>query len=158
MKYLRKIDEIVAILLFLVLIVVGVLQVLFRFVLNLPLDWSEEIIRFSLVFFIYVSTIISVKEGSAIRIELVDLFVKNKAKLALDSLINLISGVFMAFLGYQIIFLVQNAAKVNQTSPSLQLPIAKLYVLLLICFAFIAIMFGKQCVVRIKKLRLGDNK
>ena len=60
MKLLKNFDAILSCILLVALTVVAFLQVLFRFVLNLPLSWTEELVRYFVISLIYVSTIYSI--------------------------------------------------------------------------------------------------
>lgn len=152
MRFLKKIDELVSIVLLAGLTLFAFMQVLFRFALDLPLDWSEEFIRYILIVLIYLSTVITVREGTMIRVELVDLIIKGKAKKVLDLVINIVSMAFMIFLSYQTTFLVRNAFSVNQTSPAMEIPLGIMYGIEGAMFALMALMFAKQIVVKFMEL------
>lgn len=152
MRFIKKIDELISVALLAGLTVFAFTQVLFRFVLNLPLDWSEELIRYILIVLIYLSTVVTVREGTMIRVELIDFVIKGKAKKVLDLVINIVCMAFMIFLSYQTTFLVRNAFSVNQTSPALEIPLGIMYGMEGVMFALMALMFAKQIVVKFMEL------
>lgn len=156
MKLKIKIDECIAVF-FLIAITIGAfLQVVFRFV-NAPLSWSEEIIRYSLVSLIYIATAIVVKERSMIRVEIIDLFVKGKAKQILDLIIYICSAGFVLYVAYLATHLVQNAASINQCSPSLQLPFAFLYGIESFAFFLMFLMYGWNIIQSIRQAMKGGE-
>lgn len=152
MKFLKKSDEFIAIALLAGLTVFAFVQVLFRFVFNLPLDWSEELIRYILIVLIYLSAAITVREDKMIKVELIDFIIKGKKRKVLELVINVFSMAFMIFLSYQTTFLVRNAISVNQTSPSLQIPLSIMYGIEGVMFVLMALMFVKQIVVKFMEL------
>ena len=157
MQMLKRIDDVIAITLLVGLTVLTFMQVLFRFVFNFPLDWSEELIRYILVVLIYLATAITIREDKMIRIELIDLIIKGRVKKVLDLIIYITSMAFMIFLTYQTKYLVVNAFSVNQTSPSMGIPLGIMYGIEGILFALMALMFIKQIIVKIKGFAGGDK-
>ncbi|MCJ7689441.1 MAG: TRAP transporter small permease [Clostridiaceae bacterium] len=157
MQTLKRIDDVIAVALLVGLTILTFMQVLFRFVFDFPLDWSEELIRYILVVLIYLSTVITIREDKMIRIELIDLIIKGRVKKVLDLIINISSMAFMIFLTYQTKFLVGNAFSVNQTSPSMGIPLGIMYGIEGILFALMALMFIKQIILNIKKIGKGDK-
>ncbi len=152
----HTIDEIIAMILLIVMTTIALLQILFRFVLNWPLDWSEEVIRYSLIMLVYVATILVIKEDKMIRVEIIDLFVKGKARDILYLFINTISGVFMLYLSYLSTFLVRNSWRIGQATPALQMPIAFLYSLEVITVGIMGIMFLKNVYKKCKVIGKGE--
>ena len=150
MKRIKKIDEVISITLLFLLMFIGFLQVLFRFVLNLPLDWTEESSRYILIILVYLSAVVTVREEKMLRVEIIDLFVKGKAKLMLGTVIQLLSGLFVFYIAYQTTFQVKNAVRVNQLSPAMAIPMATLYIVEGILFFLMGIMF---MIVFIKNLK-----
>ena len=52
------------------LVVVLALQVIFRYVFQIGLTWSEEISRFAFVWFVYISASLAAQRGTHIRVTL----------------------------------------------------------------------------------------
>lgn len=146
-KWKFKLDEAIAVYFLVQMTIVALLQICFRFA-NKPLDWSEELIRYSLVALIYISTVIVIKEDKMIRVEIVDLLVKGKVKQVLDLLIRFISGGFTFYIAYLATFLVKNAERVNQVTPSLQIPFTMLYGMESLAFFLMGFMFLMNTITR----------
>ena len=82
-KLLRAFEEYVSNACLASLVAVLALQVLFRYVLNLGLSWSEEVSRFLFIWFVYLSARYAVERGTHIRVNLgVDLLPERFAKVA----------------------------------------------------------------------------
>ena len=127
MKIIKNADIIISCVLLVMLTVVALLQVLFRFLLNLPLSWTEELVRYCVISLIYISTVYSIRTRGVIRVEILDQLLKGKVKHALNSLINFCSAGVMFFMSYLCISLVQNAISVNQRSAAMNIPVAVMY-------------------------------
>lgn len=157
MKLKIKIDELMAVLLLITITIGAFLQVVFRFA-NAPLSWSEEVIRYSLVSLIYIATGIVVKESSMIRVEIIDLLVKGKAKRILDLVVYIGSAGFALYVGYLATKLVQNSASIQQMSPSLQIPFAVLYGIESLAFFWMFFMYVRNIIKSFQTLsKEGDE-
>ena len=109
----------------LTIFVVTFMQVIFRFVLQLPLAWSQDIIRLGFVYLIYCGGAWCVKEKVNLNIDIVMLFVGTKTRKIMELFINLAILVFFGFiLYYSVIFVRAGAA---QGSPNLAIPMSVYY-------------------------------
>lgn len=71
---LRRVDrvmEALVVALFAAIVVVGGLQVLFRYVLNASLSWSEELQRYGLIWIVFLALVIGYRRGAHIGMNLV---------------------------------------------------------------------------------------
>lgn len=152
MKFLKNADIIFSCVLLVTLTVVAFMQVLFRYVFNTSLSWSEEIVRYSVITLIYVSTIYSIRTRSAIRVEIIDIVVKGKAKSAMDAVVDLFSSGIMLFVSYLTVTLVQNAISVNQRSAAMGLPMAIMYGVECVTFLGMGLAFLTLFITDIKNL------
>lgn len=155
MKILKNLDIALSCFLLVALTVVAFLQVLFRFVFNLPLSWTEELVRYFVISLIYVSTVYSIRTRSAIRVEIIDLAIKGKAKNILDIIISVFSAAVMMYVSYLSTSLVANAMRVNQRSASMNIPVAIMYGVECVSFFFMGLAFLALVVEDIKKLKGG---
>lgn len=153
MKLLKNFDAILSCILLVALTVVAFLQVLFRFVLNLPLSWTEELVRYFVISLIYVSTIYSIRTKSAIRVELIDIVIKGKAKAVMNIIVNLFSSGVMIYIAYLAVSLVTNAISVNQRSAALNMPVAIMYGVECVCFFLMGLAYLALIIDDVKKLK-----
>ena len=71
---LRQVDrvmEVLVIALFASIVLVGGLQVFFRYVLNASLSWSEELQRYGLIWIVFLALVIGYRRGAHIGLNLV---------------------------------------------------------------------------------------
>ena len=106
-------------------VLVILLQVFYRFVLKLPLSWSEELSRFLFVWMVYIGTYIALRRGIVLSITMfIDKLPKQIKKWE-----KIFSNLLMCF--YLIIVLVQgiNISIINlkQPSPVLRMPMGYVY-------------------------------
>lgn len=122
---LNKFIKWILIILFFLLVVVVFLQVLFRFVLEQPLAWTEELSRYLLVWITFLGAGygMSIKAHPSIEI----LF--EKAGPSLKKVLNVVTTILIIFFFWQVIinsfeFIGRSMA---QTSPVLRLPMGLVY-------------------------------
>jgi TRAP-type C4-dicarboxylate transport system permease small subunit len=105
--------------------VLVLLQVLFRYVLNQPLFWAEEVIRYGLVWSVLLGSALVAYERGHIRIDILGALLGARARRLLDVLTRTLSWAFL------VILLVAGARFVERTlfqsSPSLGVPMWVVY-------------------------------
>ncbi|WP_282173922.1 TRAP transporter small permease [Cytobacillus firmus] len=118
----------ILILLFFIMVIVVFLQVLFRFVLDQPLAWTEELSRYLLVWITFLGAGYAVSVKAHPSIEL--LF--EKANQAVRRVLLALSTVLVVFFFYQIIVnsFIFIERSMMQTSPALQLPMGMVYMVI----------------------------
>ncbi len=75
---LTKFEYAVAVGIFLIMLFLMVVQVVFRYILEIPLGWSEELIRFLFIATTYVGAGIATKERQHIEINVLEVMISNK--------------------------------------------------------------------------------
>lgn len=111
------------------LVLILAAQVLFRYVLQTGLTWSEEISRFAFVWFVYISASLAAQRGTHIRVTLFMLWVPGGKKIA-TLLADAIWIAFNAFVIWAGILLIERTLKYPVYSTSLFLPLAWLYLII----------------------------
>lgn len=102
-------------------------NVIMRYCFHSALSWSDELCCYCLALSAFYALPCAIRMGSQIR---VDTFTNMMPK-GVQRILNLITGVIMlAFLG--LVFkgslgIALNAAKINQASPALRIPLAQIY-------------------------------
>ena len=132
MRVLRWLDENLEKCLLLIFLIVMVfaltLQIIFRFVLNTPLSWAEELARYMFVWSGFISISYCLKTNIAIRIDQVVNFLPGKGRLMMNLIVYaLLLAYFIHMTPYAYDFFYR-AAAAKQTMPALQAPIALVYV------------------------------
>lgn len=101
----NRFERVILGLIMLVLIIMGFVQVICRFVLEIPLAWAEELMTFCMVWVAYVGASAAANERKHILVSMfVDMLPKPAAKAVtiFSQLLWLFCTIMMAYLGYQI--------------------------------------------------------
>lgn len=88
MSHLRKIDNLIkkveavtACVMLVTIVLVGTLQIIFRFLLNSSLVWTEELMRYLFVWLSFITASIAVREHKHISVDFVTTFMPAKVNL-----------------------------------------------------------------------------
>lgn len=128
LKYLDRIEELMMVMfLGLMCIFIG-LQIIFRYILNWPLAWTEELARYLFVWVIYLGASIGVRKRRHLKVDAVLFLFGEKGKFMLRLLSNFIFLFFciiIAYEGFRIVYVMQFIRP--QYSPAVRFPMALAY-------------------------------
>lgn len=122
LKCIDGINKFVKILLAISLIsmsIIMILQVFSRFILNLPLNWSEEATRYIGIYAVFFGAALAVRYNELISVEAVPDLLPAKGRKYLKIIVLLICIIFFAIVLVQGFSLVSNVSM--QKSPALQI-------------------------------------
>jgi len=135
LKYLKIIDRAIEsfckyslCLLFIMIIIAGFMQVFWRYALNNPLTWSDELCRYGMIWLTFIGAGLGVKRYSHITIDILKGYLPESvnAKIErLNSLFILVFSLVIIYFGAIIAF--QN---MNQFSPGLYIPMGTIYLVM----------------------------
>lgn len=97
------------------------LQLILRWT-GLPLDWTEEIARYCFVWLVYIACAYGVKQRAHISVDITTLFLKEKGRVILKIVSNVLFFIFAVVITYNGILLLINLAGLGQVSPAVQIP------------------------------------
>lgn len=123
-KWIDRILKSVIFALVITILLVGVLQIVFRYVLKSSLSWSEELIRYCFVWTTMLCVPIGIHEGKHVAIDSLKSLIKGKGSKYYDILIYLIelaNFVILIYFGFR---LAMN--NTNQLSAAMRVPISYL--------------------------------
>jgi TRAP-type transport system small permease protein len=95
-----RLFESLAIIAFVVMLGSSLLQVFFRYVLNAPLMWTEELARLMCVVTTYFGSVVALVYREHIRVDMVDRFVTGKASIALGLFVDVLLAWFTVTLAF----------------------------------------------------------
>ncbi|HPD20973.1 MAG: TRAP transporter small permease [Desulfomonilia bacterium] len=139
--FLARVTFVVATALCVVMLIVTLIHIFFRYVLNDSLSWSEEFLRFSLVWFSLLSASLIHKDRGHIGIVLFRQLMPARIGAFLVRIMPLIAVVTTAiitFYGIGLVFRVE-----GQLTPALRIPVAVPYLSIPVSFLFMTI-YGLQ--------------
>ena len=126
MKTVRWLDEhleeYMVVILTSIMTILLFLQVLFRFVLNLPLAWVEEISLYSMVWLCYFGCSLAIKKREHLKMEIITNFLRPKAKKVLDLISLVLFFAFAVFVLYHVTLLTADILQRGQVTAVLEIP------------------------------------
>ena len=115
---LEKIISVVLFFIMTVLVVITFLQVFSRFILHIPIAWSEEVIRMSFVWMISLGSAVAIKENSHLVMDMLTSAVSEKMRKVLRMIVLvLILGVSVILLVAGANYVVRSMGKTAVTMP-----------------------------------------
>ena len=111
----------------LLLVLMGVLQILFRFVLNFSLSWTEELSRYLFILMVYTGASLALKRKKHVRVELIDIYVKSKIKKYIFIFNDIVMIWLLLLVGYAGLKISMTTYEMEQLSPALGLPMYLVY-------------------------------
>ncbi|MDI3480404.1 MAG: TRAP-type transport system small permease protein [Tepidanaerobacteraceae bacterium] len=124
-KYLIKLEEYLLVLLIGAMTVVTFAQVFFRFVLNSPLAWSEELARYLFVWITFIGASVALHRWGHFQVDIVVNLFPDNIKKIIESAIYVLIMLFASIIVYYGFVLTQYTSV--QLSPALQLNMAVPY-------------------------------
>ena len=125
-KNLFRLVSIIAQILLVSSVLAGFYQVIARFVLQSPADWSEAWTRASLIWTVMLGISIAFRQGAMLSVEMLHELLKGKAKRILEHIVLVIVVGFLGFLAWVGIQMTQRVK--FQTMPSLEVSISWVYI------------------------------
>ena len=126
-----KVEKTVTWIAFAIMLALLLIQVICRYLFEMPLAWAEELVRYTYVGVSFVGAIVAVRERSHIQIDIILSIInkvfkteagRKRAVDALDIFANLVQVVFFAILAYWMIFYNLDIAEKNQITTANEWP------------------------------------
>lgn len=108
----------------LVMTVIALSQVVTRYVLEMSFPWLEEVIRYLMVFTVYVGSAVAVKQKAHLNVEIFDQLLKKSSFRYVDLLRQFVIVVFGVVFGYVSFQVVIQLIASGQITPALQISMA----------------------------------
>jgi TRAP-type C4-dicarboxylate transport system permease small subunit len=99
-RFLLVSFEVVALAAFVVMLLSSILQVIFRYVLNLPLMWTEELARLMCVLTTYFGAVVVLLLREHIRVDFIDTLLRPRGRAVAAVLGNILMGWFLVAFAY----------------------------------------------------------
>lgn len=137
----NKLEEYFLVYTMILMVVIVFIQVIFRYILNNSLSWSEELVRYIFVWQVWLGASLGMRINKHIRVDMLVKVLPNLPQKILDILTNLLVLAFYLFLiiyGFQYL---QDVISKNMTSTALGIPLAYVYASLPIGSVIIAVRY-----------------
>lgn len=117
-------------------------NVVMRYVFNYGLPWSEEVVRYTILWVTFIGISVCARLGKHVAIDILFVFIKNKyIKLSLSVLINIIPIAFCLLMTQYSTMLVRQVSRYNQMSPALGIPFYLIYLCMPIGFGLCSLRY-----------------
>lgn len=157
-KILNNFEEYISSVLLGLMVVLIFMQIVFRFILNLPLRWTEEAARYAMILLIYLSACAGVKKEKHIRIEAIHNALPRKAALVYWIISNVIWFAFNAAMTVYGLKMAWHIYSTGQVSPVLHLPMGLLYMVIPFCFTIMDIRIIQLVLNRLRLEKRDENQ
>jgi len=154
---INRIEEVLSVVLFVALLVFCTLQIVFRFLINFSLSWTEELAQFTFIVLIYVACSLAVLKDAHVRVEIIDVFVTGRAKYILDQIVDVVWAGFMFMIGWIAIDIAQDYLSFGKTTPALDWQYGCLYAVIPITFMLMTLRLGQRMYLRHLSWRAGGD-
>lgn len=130
----NRFEEFLCVFGFIFFVLISNLQVIVRYLFasTLSIPWSEELIRYSFIWMIYLGFSWALKEDAHLRVDILKIFLSQKARKVQEILISSAIIIFSGFIGYHGLQIFLKQAAIGQTLPASGLPMSAVY----FCFPF----------------------
>ena len=133
-------------------VAVTILQIICRFILKVPAAWTEETARYAFIWMTFVGCSLGGKIKNHIRVDLLELSVSGKLKIAINLIcqfIFLFFGLLLTKVGIDVCI---NLISRPQVSPALKIPMQYVYAALPVGMGMMSIRCIRNLAVQIKGL------
>ncbi|MDR1535438.1 MAG: TRAP transporter small permease [Planctomycetota bacterium] len=142
----------------LIMIISIFLQIIFRYVIQSALPWSEESARYAMIYLTFIGVSAGTKIGAHFAVTVFVEALPKKLQNILNTLVHLLCAVLFAAYLLLAIDMAQNIYSTGQLTPAMQLPVYLIYSSLPLGFAG-AVFRNVQIVIQdIKTLRCADSE
>ena len=109
----------------LVMVISILLQVFFRYAMNSPLYWSEEVARYAFVWLVFIGAAIASKRGAHIGVDYIVMHLPELPKNILAIFVNLLILFFISCVIYMSAGVIKS--NMTQLSPAMRIPMGYIY-------------------------------
>lgn len=123
--FIRKINDVSVVLLFIAMTITVLIQVFFRYVMQSPLRWTEEASRYLMIWLVLLGSGIAMRNKAHLQVDVLTSALPQKPKMFFNVIVSILTITFLLIMTY---FGFKVAMKTMlQTSPAMQLPMALIY-------------------------------
>lgn len=145
-RFVNRIEDGLILTLIMVIVVSVFLQVFFRYVLQAPLSWTEELARSCLIWLTFIGSALAIRAKGHFALEIVTARLPGKTRIFWELTLMMITAVFLIVMIYNGIIMLPMLSL--QVSASLQIPMSYIYLVISIGSSFmlfhVAVIFWKK--------------
>ena len=107
LQIIRNVNDAVVVVLFLAMTITVIIQVFFRFVIQSPLRWTEELARYLMIWLVLMASAIAMRNRSHLQVDVLTSALPQKPKRILTAIVDLLTIVFlciMTYFGFKVVY------------------------------------------------------
>jgi C4-dicarboxylate transporter DctQ subunit len=124
--------------------------VVLRYVFNFAFSWTEEVVRYSIVWLVFLGGSIAARRGAHISMDILVVYLSPRAKLAVAALATAVAGAFCLAMTFYGSLLTWSIWSYGQTSPAAMIPMALPFAAIPVGCALMTIRFFAALVVYLR--------
>lgn len=121
-SFIVKITEKLIAFTLMLMLVLLIIQVFYRYVLSSPLSWTEELMRYLMTWLVFLGASVASQKGGHLGITFIQEKLNNNVKKIVEIIIQILAVMFLALIIYYGIELIQTV--INTKSPVLRVSMA----------------------------------
>ena len=102
LQIIRNVNDAVVVVLFLAMTITVIIQVFFRFVIQSPLRWTEELARYLMIWLVLMASAIAMRNRSHLQVDVLTSALPQKPKRILTAIVDLLTIVFLCIMTYRV--------------------------------------------------------
>ncbi|RQD72630.1 MAG: TRAP transporter small permease [Tindallia sp. MSAO_Bac2] len=134
MNLLKLLDEraeqVLAVFAMIVMVILVFIQVIFRYVINASLSWSEELARYAHIWMVWLSASYAVRKSAHIKVEMVKNIFNMKTQKVINVIALLLWFAFALFFAWQGLSMVLSVMERGQRAAATRIPMWIVYIAL----------------------------
>lgn len=151
-KWLEKNFELVILAAFLIIMsVLSFANVILRYCFHQALSWSDEVSCYCLALSAFFCLPCAIRMGTSIKVDTFTTILPQRVQRIMELVCNVGMIAFLAWLFKGTVVIIQNAAKIKQASPALQIPLAYLYGIMAFAVALAILRYVQVIVMSVMK-------
>lgn len=123
--FIRKLNDVSVVILFVAMTVTVIIQVFFRYVMQSPLRWTEEAARYLMVWLVLLGSGVAMRNKAHLQVDVLTSALPEKLKLFFNVIVSFLIMAFLAimtFYGFNVV-----VKTMLQTSPAMRVPMSLIY-------------------------------
>lgn len=98
LRVIRNMNDAVVVILFLAMTVTVLIQVFFRFVLQSPLRWTEEMARYLMIWLVLMASAVAMRNKSHLQVDVLTSALPKNPKRILTWVVDILTIIFLAIM------------------------------------------------------------
>lgn len=134
MKEKKEFENYIIMTLMIMLILLGTLQILFRFLLNFSLSWTEELTRYFFVLMVYTGASLALKQRKHVKVDILENMLSKTGRKYLYAINDCILIILLIWIGFAGLKICYSTWEMEQLSPAMELPMYLVYTIIPVTF------------------------